>query len=44
MTAAAAVPALALHDVVKTYDLEGILVQALRGVSLWGLRVRASRR
>ncbi len=34
MTAAAAVPALALHDVVKTYDLEGILVQALRGVSL----------
>lgn len=26
--------ALALHDVVKTYDLEGILVQALRGVSL----------
>ena len=34
MTAAAAVPALAPHDVVKTYDLEGILVQALRGVSL----------
>ena len=33
---AATVPpaALALHDVVKTYDLEGILVQALRGVSL----------
>ena len=25
--------ALALHDVVKTYDLEGILVHALRGVS-----------
>jgi putative ABC transport system ATP-binding protein len=25
--------ALALHDVVKTYDLEGIVVQALRGVS-----------
>ncbi len=34
MTASAAAPALALHDVVKTYDLEGILVQALRGVSL----------
>ncbi len=26
--------ALTLHDVTKTYDLEGILVQALRGVSL----------
>ena len=35
MTAAEIAPAaLALHDVVKTYDLEGILVHALRGVSL----------
>ena len=32
-TAQAGAAALALHDVVKTYDLEGILVQALRGVS-----------
>ncbi len=35
MTAAEVAPvALALRDIVKTYDMEGILVHALRGVSL----------
>jgi len=35
MTAADVAPvALALHDIVKTYDMEGIQVHALRGVSL----------